>query len=248
MTADLLAIVPSARRFQAVFAGVVVVDSTRGALLYERGLPPVLYVPKEDVRLDLLEPSERETPWPGRGDARHHSLRVEDRVAIDAAWEHPVPPAEGLRDRMAFCWDAMDAWFEEDAPAYGHMRDPFHRVDVLASSRHVCVELDGATLAETRRPRLLFETGLPVRTYVPPVDVRTDLLTPAEGHSICPYKGVASYLTATIDGVAYEKVAWTYPAPHVECTEIESLICFDDERVGVLVDGAAQTARPWGSP
>lgn len=245
-----VALMSSTRRFRGVFAGQVVFDSVRGVLAYEPGCAPVVYVPREDVRLELLERSQRSTRSATLGAARRYSLRVGERVALDAAWDHPEPPAgaDGLRDRIAFGWEALDAWFEEDAPAYGHVRDPFHRVDVLASSRHVRVECEGVVLAESRRPRLLFETGCVVRAYLPRADVRMHQLTPAEGHTVCPYKGVASYLTATIAGTARANVAWVYPTPLVECMEIENLVCFDEQRVLVLLDGAAQPSVPWGAP
>ena len=89
----------------------------------------------------------------------------------------------------------MDSWFEEDVEVYTHPRDPYTRVDALPSSRHVVVEVDGVKVADSTHPTLLFETGLPVRYYLPKTDVRFDLLTPTDHHTRCPYKGTASYWT-----------------------------------------------------
>ena len=138
-----------------------------------------------------------------------------------------------LNDHVAFEWDAIDHWFEEDDEVFVHPRSPYHRVDVLNSSRHVRVELDGVTVAETRRPRLLFETGLPTRYYIPPDDVRMDLLRPSEKHTQCPYKGTASYLSSETE----EDIAWFYPEPTPEQPRIAGLIAFFNERVDIEVDG-----------
>ena len=115
------------------------------------------------------------------------------RWPTDAAWEYPDSPIDELRGHLRFEWGAMDAWFEEDEEVFVHPRDPYSRVDILTSSRHVEVDVGGVRLADTHRPTLLFETGLPARYYVPKVDVRLDLLRPSPTTSACPYKGFAQY-------------------------------------------------------
>lgn len=107
----------------------------------------------------------------------------------------------------------MDAWYEEEEQVLAHPRDPYHRVDTRESSRHVLVELDRETLTETGRPRLVFETGLPTRYYLPREDVRIDLLTPSETRTLCAYKGEAHYWSARVDGEVYEDIGWSYPDP-----------------------------------
>src|SRR5258706_12440533 len=83
----------------------------------------------------------------------------------------------------------MDAWFEEDDEVFVHARDPYRRIDVLNSSREVRVVFGGQTVAVTRRARFLFETGLPVRYYIPKEDVRTDLLQPSHTATASASKG-----------------------------------------------------------
>jgi uncharacterized protein (DUF427 family) len=61
----------------------------------------------------------------------------------------------------------MDAWYEEDEEVFVHPRDPYHRVDILESSRRVTVRVNGEVVAQTERPKILFETGLPPRQYIP---------------------------------------------------------------------------------
>jgi uncharacterized protein (DUF427 family) len=180
-------------------------------------------------------------------------VRVGDRAAEHAAWGYPAPPADrlGLRDHVAFEWPKMDAWFEEDDEVYVHARDPYKRVDVLHSSRHVRVVVAGEVVCDTRRPTLLFETGLPTRYYVPKTDVRMDLLEPTETETRCPYKGLASYYSVRIGSTVVRDIAWCYRHPIPECGKIENLVCFFDERVdAVYVDGQLEP-RPrtrWSVP
>jgi len=197
------------------------------------------------VRMDYLKPA-RHTPEGGdRADTARWDLEVEGRSAKNAAWSYPRPDSEraGLKEHLAFYWGSMDAWFEEDDEVFVHPRDPYTRVDVVNSSRHVRVEVDGVTVAESRRPRLLFETHLPARYYLPKLDVRLDLLTPSDSHTRCPYKGVASYYDLKVNGKEYKDFVWYYPSPIPEIPKIENLLCFYNEKVDLYVDGELQ-ARP----
>jgi uncharacterized protein (DUF427 family) len=235
----------SPRRVRAFLGGVPVADSTRMMLLHESMRLPVYYFPFEDVRADLLEESDRSEEDEHKGPATFWHVRSGGTVARDAAFAYRTP-AEGAPDlsgHVAFAWDAMDAWFEEDDQVYRHARDPYHRVDVLSSSRHVRVSVDGETVAETTRPRLVFETGLPTRYYIPKLDVRTELLTPTDKETICPYKGTASYWSLTVGGRTLENIAWSYRHPIVECPKIENLVAFFNEKIDIDVDGVRE-ARP----
>ena len=113
--------------------------------------------------------------------------------APEAALAYPESPLEVIRGHVRFEWAAMDAWFEEDEQVFFHPRDPYTRVDILPSSRHVRVEVDGVTVADSRHARILFETGLPARYYLPKTDVRLDLLEHTDTVTHCPYKGSAEY-------------------------------------------------------
>ncbi len=142
----------------------------------------------------------------------------------------------------------MDAWYEEEEEIFVHPRDPYKRVDVMQSSRHVRVVMAGETVAETRRYRLLFETGLPTRYYMPKEDVRADLLEPSSTTSRCPYKGLASYWSIKVGGKVFKDFVWTYPDPIPECPKIKDLLCFFNERVdAIYVDGEllAATKTHW---
>jgi uncharacterized protein (DUF427 family) len=234
---------PSPRWVRVRFAGQIVADSKRVMLLREPGRLPVYYFPREDVRPEILVPASHVTPCADRGTAACWTVRVGDQAAEHAAWGYPdpLPPELRLRGYVAFEWPKMEAWFEEDDEVYVHARDPYKRVDVLHSSRHVRVIVAGELVAETRRPSLLFETGLPTRYYIPRADVRSDLLVPTETETRCPYKGVASYYAVQVGAAVVPDVAWYYRHPIPECSKIESLVCFFNERVDALyVDGALQ--------
>jgi uncharacterized protein (DUF427 family) len=206
---------PTPKWVRAERGGETVVD-TRGALLvWEPGAVVPLYaIPREDVRGDAL-PS---------GAAREYD-------------------DEGLEGYLGIDWNAMDRWLEEEEEVIGHPRDPFARIDVRRSSRHVVVRLDGEALAETWRPSLLFETGLPVRFYMPFDDAREELLVPSATRTVCAYKGRASHWSARIGDRLHEDVAWCYPEPLPDLRQIQGLIAFYNERVDIEVDGG-EVGRP----
>jgi len=244
-----VAIEDSPRRVRARFNNQTIADSRRVKLVHETGHLPVYYVPLADVRQDLLVPTAHTSHCPYKGDARYWSIRVGGRVAENAVWNYPTP-IEGcppIADLVAFYWDKMDAWFEEDEEVYVHPRDPYHRVDVLDSSRHVEVWVNGVKAADSHRPRLLFETSLPTRYYLPRLDVRMDLLHPTASSSRCPYKGVASYWSVDAGGAVTEDLAWGYAGPLPGAAKIADLICFYNEKVDLIVDGERQErpATPW---
>jgi len=138
-----------------------------------------------------------------------------------------------LADHVRVAWSAMDAWFEEEEEVFVHAHDPYKRIDILHSTRHVKVISNGVLIAESRRPTMLFETGARVRTYIPKLDVKMDLLTPSDKRTGCAYKGYARYWRLASGG---EEVAWSYPFPIADCAKIAGQIAFYDERIEVVVD------------
>lgn len=226
-------------RVRGLLAGETVVDTRRAKLLHETGLLPVVYVPRDDVRFDLLEPTEHTTHCPFKGDAGYWTLRVGDRVAENKVWGYPEPleSAPPLAGYVAFYHDALDAWLAEDEPVVGHFRDPYHRVDVYPAARHVVVRVDGEVVAESDRPQLLFETGLPVRYYLPLDDVRADLLTRSDTVSQCPYKGAGQHWTLG----EITDVAWTLPDPLPIAAAARDHVAFYPDKVELEVDGERVT-------
>jgi uncharacterized protein (DUF427 family) len=216
------------RRIRATFGGQVVFDTTRGMLLHETGILPQVYVPQADIRPELLRATEHHTYCPFKGTASYWSVAVGDRVAENAIWSYPEPNPESqwLRGYAGFYWNAMDEWYDEDERVQGHLRDPYHRVDVRRSSRHVTVRAGDTVLAESQRPLLLSETGLPNRFYLPAADVRQDLLEPTDTHTFCPYKGTASYWSVAADGHKLADAVWSYPQAEGDSAAVSGYLCF----------------------
>jgi uncharacterized protein (DUF427 family) len=232
----------SPRRVRVMLGGETVADSRHVKLLHETGHLPIYYFPEEDVRMDLLEATDHTTHCPFKGEASYWSVRVGDSVAENAVWGYrePIDSAPPLDGYVAVYWDAMDHWYEEDEEVFVHPRDPYHRVDTLSSSRHVKVSLNGEVVAETDRPQILFETGLPPRYYIPPEDVRKDVLVESEKSTQCPYKGTASYHSVEVGGGTVEDLVWHYPEPIAAVEGIRDHLCFYNEKVDLEVDGEVQ--------
>jgi uncharacterized protein (DUF427 family) len=230
----------TAKRVRALLGGVVVADSTEPLLVWERPYYPTYYLPESDVRTDLLVDTGEVHRSPSRGEARVYSLKVGEREAGAAARWYQGSQLPALDGTIRLDWASMDAWFEEDEEVFVHPRDPHTRVDVLQSSRHVRVEVDGVTVADSHQPRLLFETGLPPRYYLPKTDVRMDLLAPTATSTQCPYKGTAQYYSVQVNGALHEDLAWWYQHPTLESAKIAGYVCFYNERVDLYVDGVLQ--------
>ncbi|RBY82542.1 hypothetical protein DQ238_04480 [Geodermatophilus sp. TF02-6] len=228
------------RRVRVVLAGETIADSTGVQLLHPPGRTPTYLFPPQDVRMDLFEPGERRRTDPGIGPATYWNVRVGDRSAPDAAysWHQPSENASAIAGLIAFDWDSMDGVFEEDEEVFVHPRDPYTRVDVLRSSRRVRVRLHGTLVADSTRPRMLLESGLPVRWYLPREDVRTDLLEPSYSTTRCPYKGVAHYWSLRLDGRLEKDIVWTYPEPFHDAEAVRGLMSFVDDRVDLEVHDA----------
>ena len=229
-----------AKRVRVYLGGEVVADTTRPLLVWEKPYYPAYYFPLADVRGELLEPDGGSAHSPSRGDATTYTVSVGGKQAPGAALRYEDSPIEELRDTVRFDWDAMDAWFEEDEEVFTHPRNPYTRVDILPSSRHVRVELDGETIAESTSPRLLFETGLPVRYYLPKTHLRMDLLIPTETASHCPYKGQAEWWSVRVGDTVHDDLAWSYPTPLPESQKIAGLVAFYNEKLDIYVDGVLQ--------
>jgi uncharacterized protein (DUF427 family) len=203
---------PTPKRVRAERGGETLVDSKRAVLVWEPDRVVPLYAfPADDVRTEVL-PDD--------------ALRRYDD--------------EDLAGYVGIAWRALDRWLEEEEEVVAHPRDPFKRVDIRASSRHVVVRIDGEVVAETRRPHLLFETGLPVRYYMPREDVHMELLSPSDTVTRCAYKGEASHWSARVGDEVHQDVAWAYPEPLPDHPQIRGLIAFYNERTDFEVDGELQ--------
>jgi uncharacterized protein (DUF427 family) len=233
--AEQITVYPTQRRIRGMLEGEAVVDSRDALLVWEPGARiPQYAFPGTDVGAGLLAPGSPPADAADRPASDWFSLQAHGRELSGAAWSYADPDLEGY---VGFSWRALDRWLEEDEEIHGHPRDPFHRVDAIPSSRQVMVEIDGQVIADSRRPVLLFETGLPVRYYLPREDVRADLLRPSATHSFCPYKGVASYETVALADQVHEDAFWFYPEPLPAVAAIAGRLAPYNERVELLVDG-----------
>ncbi|MET0870916.1 MAG: DUF427 domain-containing protein, partial [Paeniglutamicibacter terrestris] len=172
---------PTAKRVRASCAGDLVVDTRGAVLVWEpQRIVPIYAVPESALVLPLTTSGVAPQPVP----ASARMLTPDDAFALhttagttldlelpgrllEAAAFRPADP--DLAHLVLLDFAAFD-WREEDAAIHTHPRDPFHRVDILASSSHVRVELEGMVLADSTRPLMLFETHLPPRYYLPRAD------------------------------------------------------------------------------
>jgi uncharacterized protein (DUF427 family) len=228
-----LRVEPSPRWVRGFVDGSPLVDSKHVSVVYGARRGATYFFPRADVAVDRLQAAEVVD-----GEQRWNYVAA-DRTIENIAWSFAEPTGDRapLADALAFDWRKVDNWYEEDDEVFVHPRDPYHRVDVLNSSRHIKVMIGGQVVAESRQPRLLFETGLRTRYYLPKVDIRMDLLEPTKTSTQCPYKGNAVYWSARIDGQVFDDIVWSYPFPIPECQKIQNLLSFYNEKVDIYVDG-----------
>jgi uncharacterized protein (DUF427 family) len=231
---------PSERWVRGLKGDVIVVDSRHPVLVWEPGVPVPLHAfPREEVRADLLRPARNPPTGAHAGARMFYDLEADGDVRENAAWTYT---ADDLAGHIAFEWfwrrgTGLDQWYEEEEEIFVHPRDPHKRVDALPSSRHVRIGIDGKVVADTHRPVLLFETGLPVRYYIPREDVRLDLFTPTDHRTGCPYKGTAQYWSYTEAVDVPPNLVWSYPDPLPAVAAVRGLVAFYNEAVEITVDG-----------
>ncbi|MDQ1364803.1 MAG: hypothetical protein QOF20_3312 [Acidimicrobiaceae bacterium] len=224
---------------RAYLNGHVVADTRSPLMVWELPYFPTYYFPVDDVVATLV-PAGSGKRSPSRGESELFDVTIAGATAPGAALRYPDSPIEALRGAVRLDWDAMDEWFEEDEPVYTHPRNPYHRVDILGSSRRVEVLIDEVLVADSNQPRILFETGLPPRYYLPLTDVRLDLLRPSPTVTHCPYKGAATYWSIKVAETLHPDLVWIYRAPLPESQKIAGLACFYNEKVDIRIDGVLQ--------
>jgi uncharacterized protein (DUF427 family) len=233
---------PLRRRMRVKLAGEWIADSEQVLLLHEPGRYPVAYFPISDVRPGSLLSEGRTTPHSDFGTTDWFTVAVGDRRAAHGAWQYPAVPdhAKELRGRVAFAWRAMDAFYEEDERIVGHAADAYHRIDIRQTSRRLVVKDGAKAIADTRRPLVLFESGFAPRWYAPRQDIDQSALTPAEGQTFCPYKGLASYYHVG----DHKRAAWYYPRAWLEVARISNLVSFEADEVDVFLDDRKLALEP----
>jgi uncharacterized protein (DUF427 family) len=230
---------PLRRRMRAQRDGRTVVESDDAVLLFEPGRYPVAYFPAADFAAGALEPLAHRTTHPELGETAWFALAGDTRRG---AWQHVALPEHAalLEGRIALSWRALDAFYEEDDRILGHAADPYHRIDIRRSSRHLIVRAGDRVIADTKAPLVLYESGFAPRWYVPREDVADDALSLVERQTFCPYKGIASYY----DVAGAPLGAWSYRAPLEAMAAIGELVSFEPDRVEVTLDGVRLAAEP----
>ena len=231
------------KRVRVYLGAEVVADTTSAKYVWERPYYPTYYFPVADVRKDLLVDTGETYRSPSRGTASVHSVKAGGQEASAAARVWDQSEIDAINGYVSFNWNAMSRWFEEEEEVYVHPRDPYTRIDILQSSRHVEVVIGGVTVANSHQPKLLFETGLPVRYYLPKTDVRLDLLVASDTATSCPYKGDAEYWHVRTDDGLVDDIVWSYRTPVAESSPIAGYVAFYNEKVDIIVDGELE-ARP----
>jgi uncharacterized protein (DUF427 family) len=217
------------------YNGEWIADSDDVVLLYEAGSYPVAYFKRSSVRSGVLRPQDRMTTHPDFGGESWYSVSVGSRMTENAAWSFGSLPVHAsiLEDRLAFDWDAMDGFFEEEERIFGHASDPYHRIDLRDSNRRVVIGKDRDVVAESGRAIVLYESGFVARWYIPRDDVDQQALELEQAETFCPYKGRASYYS--VRGAS--GAAWSYLEPLPEMTRIAGHVSFDMDALDVTIDG-----------
>ncbi len=258
---------PTRKRVRARLGDATVVDSDRAVLVWEpRRVVPGYAVPAEHITADIVDPA------PGGADDEHdHGTEAPDTADYDRIpyWDPRTPfavrktpgrtvllRAQDLRPVEAFLPDdpdlagmvildfpSFDTWLEDDDVVVSHPHDPFARIDIRRSGKRITISLDGEIVADSTSVRLLYETGLPERYYLPLEDVRVEL-QPSATRTVCSYKGTATYFSPVVHGVPVPDFAWSYPEPLVDALGVRDRICFFHERMDLSIDGIEQP-RPW---
>ena len=233
---------PLRRRMRAVLGGRTVVESDDAVLLFEPGRYPIAYFPIGDFAPGALRPTDHTSNHPDLGETVWFEVVGDTRQAKRGAWQHVtlLDHAAILRDKVALAWRGMDAFYEEGDRILGHAADPYHRIDIRHTSRHLVVRAGDRVVADSTSPLVLYESGFAPRWYVPRDDVVAEALTPAGLQTFCPYKGIASYYD--IDGV--EHAAWSYRVPFDDMAAIGDLVSFEPDRVEVTLDGERLQPEP----
>src|SRR5579875_115660 len=233
---------PLRRRMRVRFGGAIVADSEDVVLLHEPARYPVAYFPLASVAGGALEPGGHTTRHRDLGPTTWYTVTAREQSTPRAAWQHTELPgyASDLKGRVAFAWRAMDAFYEEDERIVGHAADSYHRIDIRQTSRHLVVRHQDRVIADSTRPLALYESGFAPRWYVPREDVDTAALTPAEGQTFCPYKGLCGYYD--IDGA--HRAVWGYQDAYAEVRRISGHLSFEPDKVEVHLDGTRLRLEP----
>ncbi|KAK7967707.1 uncharacterized protein PG986_001984 [Apiospora aurea] len=262
------------KRVRIQLDSTVVADTTSALYVWEHEYYPFYYVPLSTFREGALKPKEDEenekaAPSSSPSSAPSPSFYVAtltagagaggqrtttDRVLVFSQDLPPNSAARGLAGLARVEFSAPGAaWFEEDERIYVHPRDPYKRIDILPSTRPVRVFVEGRLVASAPSSMHLYETGLPVRYYLPATalaatDDGLGLVRESGTTTQCPYKGEANYYSVVLppgkgegkgegEETVVKDVIWYYRTPTHESARVAGLLCFYNEKVDIELDG-----------
>ena len=233
---------PLRRAMRVRYGGEWIAASEDVVLLHEPDRYPVAYFPIDDVAPGALRRLDTVTNHRDLGKTSWFSVHAGDQTAPRGAWQHTDLPsyASELADRVAFAWRAMDAFYEEDERIVGHAADAYHRNDIRATTRHLVVRVGDRVVADSHAPLVLYESGFAPRWYVPRADIDESALTPVEGQTFCPYKGLASYY----DVAGVKRGAWFYREAWPEVGRVRDYVSFEPDKVTVTLDDKVLELEP----
>ena len=206
----------SPRRVRVLLHKTYIFDSVSTKLVWEHPYYPQYYIPRSALQnATLTDPVTSDSGY------TVYSISVKGSETKNAAVLLEKGPLEGY---LRLDFQAMDGWFEEDDPIYVHPNDPYKRIDIRRSSRPIRIEVDGAVIAEANWAMHLYETGLPVRFYLPRTSVDWSLLEPSGTRSVCPYKGQAQYFNIIANGKLYRDLVWWYQTTPLDAMAVQNMV------------------------
>ncbi|KAF4553902.1 Hypothetical protein D9617_5g067770 [Elsinoe fawcettii] len=226
------------RRIRILLGGAYIADTTSAIFVWEHPYYPQYYLPHAAfdkkyitaVKGIEVDGAKVATLWK----LSNAGKETGEVVAFEPDLKDEGAKVAGL---VKVGFNSVDTWLEEDTPIYVHPKDPFKRVDIITSTRPIKISISGKIVAYTTTSHHLYETGLPVRYYIPLTAVDQTVLRPSDLRTKCPYKGEAEYYSVVVDGKESKDVVWYYTRPTIECAAIQGLVCFYNEKVEVEVDG-----------
>ena len=206
---------PTPKRSASSVAGETVADSRRAMLLHESGHQPSTTSRREDVRSELLEPSDRHTRCPKKGEASYYTIRVGEHVVDAGAWYYPepieeAPPTQGSdRVLLASGWTTGS---RRTRRSFGHPRDPYHRSTCSAPAATSGSRSTASCWPRAMTAMALFESNLPPRWYLPPRGRGRRARAERHDHAL-PVQGNRQLLLGQAGKWRTSPTTWSGPTP-----------------------------------
>jgi len=231
---------PASVRVRVLYNREFIADTKHAELVWEHRHYPVYYIPFQDVKEGYLVSGSDGTNEVIKGVNLHAEILILKVGENRTNNVHRILEGD-LKDFIRFDHSAMDGWYEEDAEMISHPKDPYKRLDIFPSTKHVLVKVDGVTIAESNKVLVLVETLTPIRYYLPKSALNWKYVQDSDKTTTCPYKGTANYYSIVVDTKGYENAIWWYRFPVAESLALAGHVSFYNEKVDIYVDGCLQS-------